>query len=319
MEVQESSKGEQVGPANAAVKSSIPSPSTSLLELLKAGALLPSRNQSLFVAVFALAVAYTSLLQLVNDLAVQPHADKLLHDVMAFNNSGTGGRTARSSDEYAQLLQGLEKDAWDLARPGAAYLLLDATVGSAVWIVALLAAVATCSGSGGKTLSFGKATAAQLMGAALTVAFAYAVGIAYAAVLLAAAAALVPHILAAKGASLLLILGCLLLSALAFALLVYFTSLCVLGVVVAAAEPGRRGAGAVARAWRLLEGRKRRFLQVLAVFAALTTACSKAHALARKHTLSVPALELLWGFLHAVAVAVVKVFAVCTITVFYYQ
>ncbi|CAL4950694.1 unnamed protein product [Urochloa decumbens] len=302
----------------AAAKSSIPSPSTSLLELLKAGALLPARNRSLFVAVFALAVAYTSLLQLINDLTVQPHADKLLHDV-AFNNSGTGGRTTRSPDEYAQLLQGLEKDAWDLARPGAAYLLLDATVGSAVWIVALLAAVATCSGSGGKALSFGKATAAQLMGAALTVAFAYAVEIAYAAVLLAVAAALVPHILANKGGSLLLIMGCLLLSAFAFALLVYFTSLCVLGVVVAAAEPGRRGAGAVARAWRLLEGRKRRFLQVLAVFAALTSACSKVHALARKHTLSIPALQLLWGFLHAVAVAVVKLFAVCTITVFYYQ
>ncbi|CAO2198456.1 unnamed protein product [Urochloa humidicola] len=288
-------------------------PPMSLSNILKAGAHLPARNRSLFVAVFALAIVYTSLLQLFKDLAVQPHVDKVVLDVMAYNNRGTG-RT-RTPEEHAQLLQVLEKDLWDLARPGAAYLLLDATVGSAVWIVAILAAVAT---SGGKTLSFGKAMA-QPKGPALTVAFAYAVQIAYAAVLLAAAARLVSHILLVKRVRPLILLGCLLLAAAAVAFHVYFTFLCVLAVVVAAAEPGRRGAGALARAWRLLKGRKRRFVQLLAVVATLTSFCYRAHAVARTHARSIPALELLLGFLYAVAVAAVKLFAVCSIAVFYYE
>ncbi|CAO2174146.1 unnamed protein product [Urochloa humidicola] len=287
------------------------SPPSSFSSIMKEGAHLHARNRTLFVVVFALAAAYTSLLQLFEDLAVQPHADKVALDITAYNNSGTG-RT-RSPKERAQLLQVLEKDLWDLARPGAVYFLVDATIGSAVWIVVILAAVATCSDSGG---SFGKAMA-QFMGPALTVAFAYAVQIAYVAALLAAAAKLVSYshiLLVMKGVIPLLLLVCL-LPVVAFH--VYFTFLCVLSVVVAAAEPGRRGPGALARAWQLLKGRNRRFVKLLVVVASLTGICYRVHAMVRTHAHSIPLLELLLGFLYAVAVTAVKLFAVCTFTVFY--
>ncbi|CAO2203075.1 unnamed protein product [Urochloa humidicola] len=249
----------------AAAKTSPPSTSP-FFKLLKDSALLPARNRSLFAAVFALAVAYTSLLALVNDMALQPRADKLLHDAMAFSNNTGGAGPARSPDEYAQLVRDLGNDAWDLAPAGAACLLLDATAGSAVWILALLAAVATFAGGetpppslGALVLGNGKARGAELKGLALTVAFVYALQIAYVAVLLAAMAALLAH-LSAKGPTLFLLLGLWLVLVAAAVLHAYLTFLCALGVVVAAAEPGRRGAGAVARAWRLLKlkGRRRR-------------------------------------------------------------
>ncbi|CAL4950689.1 unnamed protein product [Urochloa decumbens] len=302
-------------PAMAAAKT--PPPSTpSFFKLLKDGVLLPARNRRLFAAVFALAVAYTSLLLLVNDLTVQPAADKLLLDAMAFNNNNGTGPT-RTPDEYAKLTKDLGNDAWGLARTGVPCLLLEATAGSAVWIVSLLAAVATFAGETPLSLGallLGKARA-ELKGLALTVAFVYALQIAYVAVLLAAIAVLLAN-LSAQGAALLLLLVFWLLLAVAVVLHAYFTLLCALGVVVAAAEPGRRGAAAVARAWRLLKERRRRRRAVMlaAVVGALAAACSRARA-----ALGSPASELLVGFMYAAVVAAVKLFAVCAITAFYYE
>nr|CAB3476742.1 unnamed protein product [Digitaria exilis] len=92
-------------------------PSTSFFKTLRDGALLPTRNRSLFMAVFALTVAYTLLRRLVH---------KVLRDVA--------------------------KDTWRLFWPGGAQRLLDITVGNAVWIISLFAAVATYAG---ETCSFG--------------------------------------------------------------------------------------------------------------------------------------------------------------------
>ncbi|CAO2161991.1 unnamed protein product [Urochloa humidicola] len=301
-----------------------PTPSTPpFFKVLKAGALLPARNRRLFAAVFVLAVAYTSLLLLFNDLTVEPLADKLLLDAKTISNysNGTAGPT-RSPDEYAKLVHDLGNDARDLAPAFAACLLLDATAGSAVWILALLAAVATFAGETPPSLAAlisGK-DRAELKGLALTTAFLYALQIAYLAVLLAATAALLAY-LSVKGPSLLVLLGCLVLAA-AVVLHAYFTLLCALGVVVAAAEPGRRGAGAVARAWRLLmKGRRRRRRAVLlaAVVGVLAAACSRARTLARGRAHASPASELLVGFLYAAALAAVKLLAVCVLTAFYYE
>ena len=101
--------------------------------------------------------------------------------------------------------------------------------------------------------------------------------------------------------------------------LVYFTFLCALSVVVAVAEPGRHGAGAVGRAWRLLTGRRRRAMLLVAVVGALAAVSSRVHALARTSALGSLASGLLLGFLYAVAMAAVELFAVCAITAFYYE
>ncbi|CAO2180427.1 unnamed protein product [Urochloa humidicola] len=301
----------------AAGKTSIPYES-SFFRTLKHGAFLPAGNRILFPAVFALAVAYTSLLLLVNDLAVQPAADKLLLDTMATFHS-----TTRSPDEYAQLLQDLGKDAWDLAWAGTACLLLDATAGSAVWIVALLAAVFTFAG---ETFSLGTQLGkdrARLEGPAMAVAFVYALQIAYAIMLLAATAALLAHLLV-KGPNPLLLLGWLVRAA-AAVFHVYFTFLYALGFLVEVAEPRRserrlrRGAGAVVRGWRLLRGRRSRAALLLALVGVLTAACSRVQALARARTQSSPASGLLLGFTYAAAVAAAKLFAVCALTAFYHE
>ncbi|CAL4977056.1 unnamed protein product [Urochloa decumbens] len=303
-----------------------PTPSTpSFFKLLKDGALLPARNRRLFAAVFAITVTYTSLLLLVNDLTVQPAADKLFLDAMAFSNNNNNGTTAptRSPDEYAKLTKDLGNDAWGLGRTGVPCLLLEATAGSAVWILALLAAVATFAGEIPLSLGallLGKARE-ELKGLSLTVAFVYALQIAYVAVLLAAIAVLLGN-LSAKGPALLVLLVLWLLLAVAVVLHAYFTLLCALGVVVAAAEPGRRGAAAVARAWRLLKERRRRRRAVMlaAVVGALAASCSRARTFARaRAALGSPASELLVGFLYAAALAAVKLFAVCAITAFYYE
>ncbi|CAL4957426.1 unnamed protein product [Urochloa decumbens] len=302
-------------PAMAAAKTPTPS-KPSFFKLLKAGALLPARNRSLFAAVFALAVAYNSLALLVNNLTVKPAADKLLLDAMAFSNNDVTDPTTLSPDDYAQLI----KDAWGLARAGAACLLLDATAGSAVWVIALLAAVATCAGETPLSLAalLGSKDKEGLEGLALTMAFVYALQTAYFAVLLAAMAAILANLSSKEPVLLLLLRFYAYSTAASFA---YFTFLCALGVVVAAAEPGRRGAGAVARAWRLLKvkGRKRRAALLVAVVVAFAAACSRAHTLAMARALGSPASELLLGFLYAAAVAGVSLFAACAITAFYYE
>ncbi|KAF8724091.1 hypothetical protein HU200_021104 [Digitaria exilis] len=302
----------------AAGKSSTPSPPTSFFKILKDGVLLPARNRSLFMVVFALAVAYTSLLLLINDLAIKPRANDVLRDVMAFRV--TNGTEAITPDERDQLLQSLGKDTWRLVWASAAYLLLDVTVGNAVWIVALFAAVATFSGET-SSCSFaallGKARAQQLKGTVLTVAFVYGLQVAYFVLLLSAMAALLVHLFV-KGPTGLLLLGFLLLFA-AAVFLVYFVFLCALSVVVAVAEPERHGAGAVGRAWRLLRGRKRRAVLLVAMVGALNFACYRAHALARTRAVGSTALGMLLGFVYAVAVAGVELFAVCAMTAFYYE
>ncbi|CAO2185106.1 unnamed protein product [Urochloa humidicola] len=305
----------------AAGKTSTPYTS-SFFDTLKHGALLPARNRILFPVVFAVAVAYTSLLLLVNDLAVQPAADKLLLDAMAtFHSNGTG-RT-RSPVEYAQLLHDLGNDAWDLAWAGTACLLLDATAGSAVWIVALLAAVFTFAG---ETFSIGSQLGkdrARLEGPALAVAFVYALQIAYVIMVLAATTALLAHLLV-KGPNPLLLLGWVVRAA-AAVFHVYLTFLCALGFLVAVAEPRRsarrprRGAGAVVRGWQLLRGRRRRAALHLAVVGALAAACSRVQALTRARAHSSLVSGLLLGFLYAAAVAGAKLFTVCAITAFYYE
>ncbi|OEL28401.1 hypothetical protein BAE44_0010577 [Dichanthelium oligosanthes] len=64
--------------------------------------------------------------------------------------------------------------------------------------------------------------------------------------------------------------------------LVYLSLLCSLSVVVAVAEPGCHGAGAVGRAWRLVKGKRRRFM----LFISATGVLARRRLLAGPHVLS---------------------------------
>ncbi|KAF8740066.1 hypothetical protein HU200_013826 [Digitaria exilis] len=252
----------------------IPTPSTSFFNILKDGALLPFRNRSLFIAVFALTVAYTLLRRLVNDMAVS--TDELLRDVMAFSNDTDA---TRSPDEVHRFLRDLAKDTWNLFCPAMA----------------------------------------QLKGAALTIAFAYVMQVAYAVLLISAMAALlVLDRLFENVPAGLLILGWLLLAA-AAVFLEYFAFVCRLSLVVAVAEPDRHSASAVRRAWQLLRGRRRRAVLLIAVTSALAFVCNRAYGLARTRAVSCEASVMLLWFVYVVVMDAVELFAVCAITAFYYE
>ncbi|KAF8740067.1 hypothetical protein HU200_013827 [Digitaria exilis] len=245
-------------------------PSTSFFKTLRDGALLPTRNRSLFMAVFALTVAYTLLRRLVNDLAVS--TDELLGDYMARAEAAASATLPRASlsslifsseamvtagvvffaswkttEEVHKVLRDVAKDTWRLFWPGGAQRLLDITVGNAVWIISLFAAVATYAGE-----------TAQVKGAALTIAFTWGLQVAYIVLLLSAMAALlIVNRLFEKVPTGPLLLGWLLLIA-AAVFLKYFAFICELGIVVAVAEPGRHSASAIGQAWRLLRRRRMR-------------------------------------------------------------
>ena len=68
--------------------------------------------------------------------------------------------------------------------------------------------------------------------------------------------------------------------------LVYFSFLCSLSVVVAVAEPGCHGAGALGRAWRLMKGKRRRAMLFISVTAVLATALNPVYTLAKRCALA---------------------------------
>jgi hypothetical protein len=290
----------------ATTQSSTPS----FFNFLKEGVLLPARNRRLFVAVFALVAASTTLLLLGQELAVQPITDKLNLDTKALNGTVPG------SPEFAQLIQEMQDDTRNLMLVIAAYLLFAVIVGSIIRIIVLFAAVTTYSGelhSFGELLSKAKS---QLKGPLVTLAFLYALEILYVA-LLAAMGALFVLLMVKHYFALLYVESAVLL--LAFIFLIYFSFLCSLSVVVSVAETGCHGAGAIGRAWRLMKDKKRRALLFISVTGALATVVSPVHALAKTCALSNMASGLLLGLLYAVLLAAVELFAVCAMTAFYYD
>jgi hypothetical protein len=80
--------------------------------------------------------------------------------------------------------------------------------------------------------------------------------------------------------SLLLLFLDALLVLLASLFFLYLTVVCAVAVVVSAAEPGRRGAGAVSRAWRLMQGRAAQAALYVVATCALGAAVSPMYTLA---------------------------------------
>lgn len=286
----------------------------SLFAFLKEGLLLPNRNRGLFAAVTALIVASNWVLFVTNDVAIQPLSDEIQLDVKALN--GTDPRTP----DYAKLLKEIRDDTHKLMLLAPAYLLFAVVaVGSATRIVALFAAVATYSGEEQHTFGslLGRAKA-QLKGPLLTLAFVYVLEMAYAALLV--LAFVVDVFLMLKGHKALFLVG----SLIAFAgavVFIYFSVVCSFSVVVAVAEPGCHGPGALGRAWRLVKERRRRrqVLLWVAVSGALAGVFSPVHTLARRCAIDSMAAGLLLEFAYVLLMAVVQVFATCAVTALYYE
>nr|BAJ97140.1 predicted protein [Hordeum vulgare subsp. vulgare] len=288
-----------------------PSTGPSFFNFLKEGVLLPTRNRGLFIAVGAIVIASTTVLLLGSDLAVQPLADEIQLDVKALNSTDPG------TPDYAKLVQEIQNDAKELLLEGAGYLLFAVVISSAVRILLLFATVLTYSGEQRTTFRvlLGKAKA-QLKGPLLTLAFVYVLEIVYIVFLALMGALLV--VLMKKQHFVLLILASLLVLSAAISF-VYFCFVCSLSVVVAVAEPGCHGAAALGRACRLAKGKKWQVVLYIAVTGALAAVLSPVHTLARTCAGNSVALGLLLGFVYAVLMALLQLFALCAMTAFYYE
>ncbi|XP_052168444.1 uncharacterized protein LOC127785065 [Oryza glaberrima] len=277
---------------------------------LKEGFLLPSRNRSLFVAVFLLVVASTSVLLLVNDLAVQPIAVEILLDAKALNT------TDPMSPDFTKLVKEIQDDTRELMIATAAYSLFAVVIGFAIRIIILFGAVATFSGEQhtfGTLL--GKART-QLKGPLLTLAFVFVLEIAYVA-LLVAMAGLLAFLMVKKYYVPFLLLSLFVL--VGFIFLVYFSVLCSFSVVVSVAEPWCHGAGAFGRAWRLVKEKKRRAVLFVAAISVLASIVSAVYKLSMAGARSSIVAGLLLGLVFAILMGAVELFGVCSLTAFYYE
>jgi len=282
----------------------------SFFNFLKEGLLLPSHNRRLFAAVFTVIAASTCLLLVGNDLVVQPLAVELNLDTKALNS------TDFRSPDLLPLIRKTQADTRALLLTSTAYFLFGAVIRSAIQIVVFLAAVSTYSGELHTFGSLLGRVKAQVKGPVLTFAFVCALEITYVA-LLVAMSTLVMVLMIKKYYGLFFV-GSLLLLPL-FVFLVYFSFLCSMSVVVAVAEPGCYGAGALGRAWRLLKGKRRRVMLFISVTGVLAAALTPMYTLAKRRELTNMAAGLLLEFLYVILMSALQLFATCAMAAFYYE
>ncbi|CAL4996275.1 unnamed protein product [Urochloa decumbens] len=290
------------------------STSPTFFNFLKEGLLLPTHNRKLFTAIFAIIVASNYLLSLGSYLPIQPLTDEIRTDTNALNS------TDPSSPKLLHLHQEIQDDTRDLSITGMVYFLVSVIIRSVIQIVVHFAAVATYSGEMHTFASLLGKAKAQLKGPILTLAFVYALEMIAWMVL--AVAMVVPLAFLMIKEYMASVYVYTLLVTVAFTFLIsYLSFLRSLSMVVAVAEPGRHSAGAVGQAWRMMKGRKLMqavlFIIVTVVFSAGFWPVVK--TLAKKCALRNMAARLLLGFLYSILMAVVQVFDVCAMTVFYYE
>ncbi|CAL4996248.1 unnamed protein product [Urochloa decumbens] len=291
------------------------STSPTFFNFLKEGLLLPTHNRKLFTAVFAIIVASSYLLSLDSYLAIQPLTDEIRTDTNALNS------TDPSSQKFLHLHQEMQDDGTrGFSITGVVYFLVPVIIRSVIQIVLHFSAVATYSGEMHTFASLLGKAKAQLKGPILTLAFVYALEMIAWMVL--AVAMVVPLAFLMIKEYMASVYVYTLLVTVAFTFLIsYLSFLRSLSMVVAVAEPGRHSAGAVGQAWRMMKGRKLMqavlFIIVIVVFSAGFWPVVK--TLAKKCALRNMAARLLLGFLYSILMAVVQVFDVCAMTVFYYE
>lgn len=288
----------------------------SFFNFLKEGLLLPTHNRRLFAAIFTIIVATTCVLLLGNDLAIEPLRHELDLDTKALNS--TTDPSSSSPEDIRRLIRKTQDDTRALLLTSAASLVLSVIIRSAIQIVVLFAAVATYSGELHTFGSLLGKVKKQLKGPVLTLAFVYALEIAYVVLLVVVSTVFMVLTIMKYLGPFFVVVGSLLLL-FPWVFLVYFGFLCSLSVVVAVGEPGCHGAGALGRAWRLMKGKRRRAALFLFVTAVLTAAFSPVYTLAKRCALTHMASGLLLGLVFTMLMAAVQLFASCAMTALYYE
>ena len=281
---------------------------------LKHGAVVPARNAALFAPLLALTAALAAALLLGNALAVQPLAAAVLLDADAIS------RADPAPAAYRDVVRALRHDLRGLLLAAGGCLLGAVVAGSAIKIATVFAAVAAfpsaSSSSGGATVAAAVGAAkGNLWGPVLTIAFGYALELACAAAIVALAVLAV----ALLDYSLLLLFLDALLVLLASLFLVYLTVVCAVAVVVSAAEPGRRGAGAVSRAWRLMRGRGAQAALYVVATCALSAAVSPVYTLALRWWPRSAAAGAGAGAAYVLLLGAVEVFSTAAVTAYYLE
>ncbi|KAL6659152.1 hypothetical protein ACP70R_003192 [Stipagrostis hirtigluma subsp. patula] len=277
------------------------------------GASLPARNRGLFLPLLAVTAALAAALLLGNALAVQPLAAAVLVDADAIS------RADPASAAYRELARSLRADVRRFLLAAGSCLLAAVLAGSAIKIATVFAAVAAFSGRAERrATTVAEALAAargNVWGPVLTVAFGYVLELACAGGIV--AMALLAVVLLEY--SLLLLFLDALLVLLASLFLVYLTVVCAVAVVVSAAEPGRRGAAAVSRAWRLMRGKNAQAVLYVVATCALAAAVSPVYTLALTWWPRSAATGVAAGAAYVLLLGAVEVFSVAAVTAYYFE
>ncbi|KAL6638758.1 hypothetical protein ACP70R_023617 [Stipagrostis hirtigluma subsp. patula] len=295
-------------------------PAPRVLTFLKHGVVIPARRCGLFLQVFALSVALSMVPRLYALYVVAPlaaAADADFHRV-----------TRRDDDvSIADPAARLKSFAWDhkwLMVSGAGYLALYLAAGLVTKVATVSAAVASCSGERQTSAaSFLRRARGDLLPGLATAALGCVLKAACAGAGAAAVVAMPLIVYWCLPARLLLLAA--LLALVAFHFYFYLDAVCTVAVVSSAAEPGGRrgGAGAVARAWRLMRGATARALVYVAVTWALGEAVGPARDLAVRWLLPLGAGSdgelLVKASVEYVLHFAVQVFAIAAITAHYFE
>ncbi|CAN6195297.1 unnamed protein product [Urochloa humidicola] len=284
------------------------STSPTFFNFLKKGLLLPTHNRRLFVAVFAIIVASTSLLSVGSYLDIQPLTDEIRIDTNALN----------STDPSSPKSLHHRDDIRDLSITGMVWLLISFIIRSVIQIVVHFAAVATYSGEMHTFASLLGKAKAQMKGPIFTLVFVYALEMIAFIVLAVVMGGLLAFLMIMQYKSLVSV--CTLFLTVALTSFEYYISfLRSLSIVVAVAEPGCHCAAAVRRAWRMMKRKLLRAVLFIVVTVVLSATFWRVHTLAKTCALSNMTLGLLLGFLYTILMSAVQVFDVCTMAVFYYE
>ncbi|XP_040382673.1 uncharacterized protein LOC102719036 [Oryza brachyantha] len=293
-------------------------PPAGFFSFLKHGVLVPARGRGIFLPLLALTAALAGALLLANSLAVQPRAVDVLLDADALS------RADPASAAYPKLVRRFRHDLRSLLVDAASCVAAAVVAGSAIKIATVFAAVAAFSvsgdGDGGgerrATVSgFLAAAKGNLWGPVVTIAFGYILEVVCVAAIVAMAMLMVPLL----EYSLLLLFLDAMAVLLAALFLVYLTVVCAVALAVSAAEPGKRGAGAVSRAWRLMSGKNAQAVVYVVATFALAAAVSPVYTLAlRWWPRSAPAGAAA-GVAYVLLLGAVEVFSVAAVTAYYFE
>ncbi|CAM0949186.1 unnamed protein product [Alopecurus aequalis] len=287
-------------------------PPPGFFAFLKHGVLLPVRHRGLFLPLLALTATLAAGLLLANSLAVQPLAAAVLLDADAIS------RAHPASAAYSGLVKTLHTDLRRLLLDAGTCLVAAVVLGSAIKIATVFAAVTAFSGTGHPNnvcAVLGSACRGNLVGPVLTIAFGYVLEVACAAAIL-VLALLTVYLLEY---SLLLLFLDALLVLLASLFLVYLTVVCAVAVVVSAAEPERRGAAAVSRAWRLMQGKNSQAALYVVATCALGAVVSPVYSLALRWWPRSAGTGLAAGVAYVLLLGAVEVFSVASLTAYYFE